>query len=121
MKHLALIAPALALLAYTFFPHNLIGNWSVPNQGDAKVSVEFKSSGEFKVTTNGQVENQGHFDFKSDTITLTDANCGPAKPGKYKLQFYTEDSVAFHLVSDSCTDRASEVNGATIVRLRPAN
>jgi hypothetical protein len=49
---------------------------------------------------------------------MYDDNCGMQVAGKYKLNFYTEDSLSFSLIEDSCTERAGEVNGGVIKRIK---
>ena len=49
---------------------------------------------------------------------MYDKNCTINVCGKYKITFYTKDSASFALIEDSCKDRAGEVNGGAIIRVK---
>ena len=107
------------LFSFKTFDHSLVGHW-ISNDGapGAKILVDFNSDGTFKVSVDGQTENEGNYKLYNDTFYMYDNNCGIQTAGKYKVNFYTEDSVSFELIQDSCADRIQEVNGGTITRLR---
>jgi len=116
-KTILLFAPVTALMAFTLFPHNLVGIWTSGN-GNSKVILDFHADGKFNVTVDGALENQGTYSFKQDTFTMYDANCGKDIPGKYKVTFFTPDSVVFTLIVDSCKDRSGEIDGGRIRRIK---
>jgi hypothetical protein len=100
-----------------YFLHVLVGTWLSAGTGSSKVLLEFKSTGTFRVTVDSSVENEGRYEFVNDTFTMYDKGCGSAVPGKYRINFITADSAVFLLLSDSCKDRAAEVNGGRIRRI----
>ncbi|MGC4036827.1 MAG: hypothetical protein QM764_12780 [Chitinophagaceae bacterium] len=110
----------LAFLSFSFFrfPHKIVGHWISKGPDNSTVELDFNSNESFKVTVNGATENEGTYHFKKDLFTMYDKNCGTSIPGNYKIIFYTEDSASFKLIADSCTDRAGEVNGGIIKRVR---
>jgi len=116
-KTILLFAPVIALTAFTLFPHNLVGTWTSGNV-NSKIILAFHADGKFIVTVNGALENQGAYSFKQDTFTMYDANCGKDIQGKYKITFFTADSAAFTLISDPCKDRAGEIDGGRIKRIK---
>lgn len=119
MKRIFLyVVPTALLFSFISFPHTLIGTWMTKGQDNSIVLLKFDSSGSFKVTVGNTVENQGHYSFNEDTFTMYDANCGSSFVGKYKLTFFTEDSASFTLIDDSCKDRAGEVDGGRIKRVK---
>ena len=107
------------LCSFRTYDHFLAGHW-ISNDGapGSKILVDFNVDGTFRVSVNGQTENEGSYKQDNDTLYMYDANCGIQTAGKYKLNFYTEDSVSFELIQDSCATRIQEVNGGTIARLR---
>jgi len=110
---------AIMLCSFRTFDHSLVGHWiSHDGAPGSKILVDFNSDGTFKVTVNGETENEGNYKFNNDTFYMYDNNCGMQTAGKYKLNFYTEDSVSFNLIQDSCSERIQEVDGGVIVRLR---
>jgi hypothetical protein len=118
MKRIFLcVAPTMLIFSFISFPHDLTGTWMSKGSDSSKVFLKFDSNGNFKVTVGNSIENQGHYVFKNDTFTMYDANCGLSVGGKYKLTFFTEDSVSFTLINDSCKGRAGEVDGGRIKRI----
>jgi hypothetical protein len=117
MKHL-LYTTSLAALIGFLFPHNIVGNWVSNGQNNSKVLLAFKENGDFKVTVDGATENEGTYRFYRDTFVMYDNNCGMLVPGKYKITFFTPDSAAFSVISDSCKDRSGEINGGVIKRVK---
>ena len=119
-KFYSYLAPLLlCLLVAAAFPHILVGTWKSAGTGKSTVLLEFQSTGAFRVTVDSLVENEGRYEFKNDTFTMYDKGCGLTAPGKYRINFITADSAVFILLSDSCKDRASEVNGGRISRITP--
>ena len=109
----------ILLCSFKTSDHSLVGHWiSHDSAPDAKVLVDFNDDGTFKVTVNGETENEGNYKVNDDTFFMYDHNCGMQVAGRYKLNFYTEDSVSFSLIQDSCTERIQVVNNAVIVRLK---
>lgn len=109
-------ASLLCILVAAGFPHVLVGTWMSAGTGSAKVLLEFKSTGAFRVTVDSNVENEGRYEFRNDTFTMYDNHCGLTAPGKYRINFITADSAVFLLINDPCKDRAAEVNGGRIKR-----
>ena len=107
----------LCLLVGAGFPHVLIGTWKSAGTGNAKVLLEFKTTGAFRVTVDSSVENEGRYEFSNDTFTMYDKGCGPTVPGKYRIDFITADSAVFLLINDPCKDRAGEVDKGRISRI----
>jgi hypothetical protein len=109
----------IVLCSFKTFDHSLVGHWiSHDGAPGSKILVDFNSDGTFKVTVDGQTENEGNYKFYNDTFSMYDSNCGMQTEGRYKVTFYNEDSLSFKLIEDSCTNRIQEVDGGVIVRLR---
>ena len=109
----------IVLCSFKTFDHSLVGHWiSHDGAPGSKIFVDFNSDGTFKVTVDGETENEGNYKFYNDTFCMYDNNCGLQTAGKYKMIFYTEDTLSFNLIQDSCADRIQEVNGGVLVRLR---
>ncbi len=108
----------VAAFAFVNTEHQLTGHWMTKGQNNSKVYLDFNSDKTFKVTVDGRTENEGNYEFAKDIFTMYDKSCGINVPGKYKLTFYTPDSASFSLLQDSCKDRAGEVNGGIITRIK---
>ena len=108
---------AISLLAFVISDHNIVGHWTASGPDSTQVLIDFNNDGTFKVTSNGQTENEGKYKFYEDTFLMYDNNCGMQTGGKYKLIFYNDDSASFKLIEDSCTERAQEVDGGAIKRI----
>ena len=109
--------PLLCILVSAGFPHVLVGTWMSAGTGNAKVLLEFKSTGAFRVTVDSNVENEGRYEFRNDTFTMYDNGCGSTVPGKYRINFLTADSAVFLLINDPCKGRAAEVDKGRISRI----
>jgi hypothetical protein len=115
--NLFLLSFIVILFAFVSFDHNLVGHWVSYGAGNSKAFLDFNKDGTFKVTANGQTENEGKYKFYNDTFSMYDNNCGMNVCGKYKITFYNKDSASFAVIEDSCKDRAEEVNGGIIKRV----
>jgi hypothetical protein len=107
----------IGLYAFVVSDHNIVGHWTASGPDYSNVFVDFNSDSTFKVTSDGQTENEGRYKFYEDTFVMYDNNCGMQTGGKYKITFYNDDSASFKLIEDSCSNRAQEVDGGTIKRL----
>ena len=108
----------IMLCSFRTSDHSIIGHWiSRDGAPGSKILVDFNNDGTFKVTVDGQIENEGNYKFYNDTFSMFDSNCGIQTEGKYKITFYTEDSLSFKLIQDPCTNRIQEVDGGVIARL----
>jgi len=114
----SLFLPVFLFFSFITADHNIVGHWITYTPDNSPVYVDFNSDGTFKVTVDGQIENQGNYRLSNDTFSMYDNNCGIQLAGKYKLNFYTEDSLSFSLIEDSCTERVGEVNGGVIKRIQ---
>jgi|SRR5450432_2258984 hypothetical protein len=94
----------------------LTGHWVTI--GNQSADIDFTADGHFKVMVNGNIENEGKYTLSKDVFSMYDNNCGMQVEGKYKLTFFTSDSLSFTLIADSCINRNSEVNGGVIKRIK---
>lgn len=108
----------LCIMAFTVADHSIVGHWVSKGPDNSKIYLDFNPDNTFKVTVDGRMENAGNYQFMNDTFYMYDKNCGLNVVGKYKINFVNEDSASFKLIQDSCSDRAGEVNGGIIKRLK---
>jgi hypothetical protein len=118
MKKTILILLMIVSSAFIKFPHEIIGHWISNGPNNSKVNLDFNKDGTFKVMVDGDLENEGKYKFGNDTFFMYDNNCGMNVSGIYKIIFYSEDSASFSLINDSCAERAGEVNGGIITRVK---
>lgn len=113
---LLLLLPCILMLCAFYSSNNpLVGHWVTT--GNDKADVYFTPDS-FRVNVNGAIENQGKYKLNKDVFSMYDNNCGMKVEGRYKLTFFSRDSVSFSMISDSCSDRSKEVNGGTIMRVK---
>ncbi len=118
MKKIILITlpVILFLFAFTTMKDKLTGHWITV--GSQPAYVDFMSDSTFRVMVNGNVENEGKYKLNDNVFSMYDNNCGMQIEGKYKLTFFTGDSLSFTLITDDCTQRSGEVNGGVIKRIK---
>ena len=116
-KIIFILVPVVTFLfAFTTMQDKLTGQWVTT--GNQVAYIDFTSDSIFKVIVNGNVENEGKYKLNKDVFSMYDNNCGMQVEGKYKLTFFTSDSLSFTLIADSCTNRSGEVNGGVIKRIK---
>jgi len=91
--------------------HSLVGKWGIPG---ANEFVTFKSDNTYEVSLpDGKVGERGNYKVEQSVFFIKNARpvCGNGYWGKYKIDFYGEDSVHFALIEDSCTTRRMDIVG----------
>jgi hypothetical protein len=108
---------AVALFAFISFPKDMVGSWEIKYGNGQKISLDFRKNGTVKVAI--PAENftvEGKFKLKDDILYLNDSTCGLNYWGKYKTNFFTNDSVYSVAIEDSCMPRKSAMDKATLTR-----
>jgi len=114
MKYSFHLPVALLLtLAFAFIPpsHSLVGKWGIPGTPEI---VTFHSDQTYEVSLpDGKIGERGSYRIEQSVFSIKNAKpvCGDGYWGKYKIDFYGEDSVHFTLIEDSCTSRRMDVVG----------
>ncbi|MBS1601738.1 MAG: hypothetical protein JST42_03645 [Bacteroidetes bacterium] len=103
----------LLTLVFAFIPpgHSLVGKWGIPGTPEF---VTFSSDQTYEVSLpDGKVGERGSYKIEQSTFFIKNAKpvCGNGYWGKYKIDFYGEDSVHFTLIEDSCTSRRMDIVG----------
>ena len=108
----------LAIVLFSAFainddPNPLTGRWENTRlyQG-AKMSLigNFKADDSYSGFINQKVFVTGKYQMKHDTLYIDDSTCGPGYTGTYKVQFFGQDSLKFHVIQDTCTGRREGTN-----------
>jgi hypothetical protein len=110
-NRLLLLPVAIIAFAFILPGHSLVGRWTIP---EANEFVDFKKDNTYEVVLpNGEVGELGTYKFDNSVFSIKNAKpvCGDAYWGKYKLDFYGEDSVHFTLITDTCTARRMDIVG----------
>ena len=107
-----LLAFFLTIL-FAFLPpgHSLVGKWSIPGTPEL---VTFNSDQTYEVhLPDGKVGERGSYKIEQSVFFIKNAKpvCGEGYWGKYKIDFYGEDSVHFTLIEDSCAARRMDIVG----------
>jgi len=105
---------AIFLIAvFAFLPpdHSLVGKWGIPGTPEF---VTFNSDQTYAVSLpDGKVGERGSYKIEQSVFLIKNAKpvCGESYWGKYKIDFYGEDSVHFTLIEDSCAARRMDIVG----------
>jgi len=104
------------LLAFVAPKYSLVGKWSVLNlDGTASGElIDFKKDNTYTVALpDGNIGERGNYLLKDSVFSLKNIKdvCGKDYWGKYKLVFYGNDSVHLALISDTCTERRTDIVG----------
>jgi hypothetical protein len=118
----SLLAVAL-LSAFTLTnePNPLVGRWENTRifQG-SKMSLigNFKADGSYSGFINKKVFVTGKYQLKHDTLYIGDNTCGLNYIGTYKVQFFGQDSLKFHVIQDTCQGRREGTNNFLFKKLK---
>ena len=105
------------IAAFAFIPpkHKLAGKWTNAEATSAGEYLEFKNDGTYNIyLSGGQIGEKGYYKFDDSTFSIKNAvarACGDGYWGKYKLEFYGDDSVHFDLIEDTCANRKYDIVG----------
>jgi hypothetical protein len=121
-----LITGLLALmLSYAFKltdgPNLLIGRWeNIRTYRGSKISLvgNFKVDGSYSGFINHKAFVTGKYQLKHDTLYIDDSTCGAGYLGTYKVQFFGQDSLKFHVIQDTCQYRREGTNGFLFKKLK---
>ena len=100
-------------IVFAFVPpvRSLVGKWGIPGTNEF---VVFNSNNTYEVTLpDGKTGEKGSYKIEHSVFFIKNAKpvCGTKYWGKYKIDFYGEDSVHFTLITDSCTTRRMDIVG----------
>lgn len=100
-------------IIFAFLPpgHSLVGKWSIPGTPEL---VTFNSDQTYEVRLpDGKVGEKGSYKLEQSVFFIRNAKpvCGEGYWGRYKIDFYGEDSVHFTLIEDSCSSRRMDIVG----------
>jgi hypothetical protein len=121
MKKNLLVLPICAAigLGMAIAGHSLVGNWNVAYGNGLSGRMSFKNNGTYQATFTGhEWKIGGDYKIQGNVVAFTDSVCGLHYWGKYKLDWYSDDSASVTVVEDSCAGRRSNGDGATVVRAK---
>jgi hypothetical protein len=103
-------------------PNPLVGRWENTRlfQG-SKISLigNFKADGSYSGFINKKAFVTGKYQMKHDTLYIGDNTCGLEYTGTYKVQFFGQDSLKFHVIQDTCTGRREGTDNFLFKKLKP--
>jgi hypothetical protein len=115
----------LAMVVFSAFkltdaPNPLVGRWENTRifQG-SKISLigNFKADGNYS-GFNKKVFVTGKYQMKHDTLYIDDSTCGAGYTGIYKVEFFKQDSLKFHVIQDTCTGRREGTDNFMFKKLK---
>lgn len=114
---ITLTAFIFIIATFAFIPpkHSLPGKWANPEGASVGEYLEFKNDGTYNVyLPGGQIGEKGNYKLNYSTFSIKNAvasACGDGYWGKYKLDFYGDDSIHFTLIKDTCENRRNDMVG----------
>lgn len=125
MKKLSLLTLSVFVLLSAFViaddPSPLVGHWENTRmfQG-SKLSLigNFKADGSYSGFINKKVFVTGKYQMKHDTLYIDDSTCGVGYAGTYKVQFFGQDSLKFHVIQDTCQGRREGTDNFMFKKLK---
>jgi len=112
IKETAIILLIVGLSCVPFDNTKLVGRWTIYGTNEF---VDFFKDGTYDVVLpDGNIGERGNYKLKDSVFSIKNAKayvCGADYWGRYKLTFYGDDSLAFKLIDDSCTNRKNDIVG----------
>jgi len=97
----------------------IVGRWKVAYGNKITGEIVCRPDGHFEATFTGQTwKVGGECKLDGNTVSFTDSTCGFGYWGKYKLTWYSNDSVKSSVIEDSCSGRKMNGDGAVLVRMK---
>lgn len=121
MKKLLIVLPFVAVVsvAFAFAGKSLVGRWKAKYGNGPTGHIVFRSNGTAEATFDNETwKVGGPYKAQGNTVSISDSSCGLGYWGKYKDTWYSDDSVGFAVVTDSCSGRKANVDGAVLVRIK---
>jgi hypothetical protein len=119
MKKLLIILPLVAVvgMVFAFAGKSLVGHWKARYGNGPTGHVLFRSNGTAEATFDGETwKVGGPYKVQGSTVALSDSSCGLGYWARYNATWYSDDSVGFKVIADSCSGRKANVDGAVIIR-----
>ncbi len=125
MKKLSLLSLLAIVLLSAFTlasdPNPLVGRWENIRmyQGSAISLIgNFKADGSYSGFINKKAFVTGKYQMKQDTLYIGDSTCGAYYVGTYKVQFFGQDSLKFHVIQDTCQERREGTDNFMFKKLK---
>ncbi|HXD77145.1 MAG TPA: hypothetical protein VN616_05020 [Puia sp.] len=121
MKKNLLVLPLCAVIgtALALSGHSLVGSWKAAYGNGVGGRVVFRNNGTLLATFNGQTwKVGGQYKVNGSNLSISDSTCGFNYWGRYKMNWYSNDSVNVVVVEDTCTGRRMNADGSVLVRLK---
>lgn len=102
-------------------PSPLVGRWeNIRIFQGSKISLigNFKADGNYSGFVNKKVFVTGKYHMKHDTLYIGDNTCGLNYLGTYKVEFFKQDSLKFHVIQDTCTGRREGTDNFLFKKLK---
>lgn len=108
---------AAMIFAFSASTNTIVGNWSVRDKSGNVTTVKFMADGKFLAQTPSEhFIVGGKYKLQKDVLSISDTSCNANYWGKYKVSFHGNDSIYFHVISDTCSGRRADADQAVMVR-----
>jgi len=111
----------LSAFKLTDGPNPLVGRWENTRifQGSTISLIgNFKADGSYSGFINNKAFVTGKYQMKHDTLYIGDNTCGLNYTGTYKVQFFGQDSLKFHVIQDTCQGRREGTDNFMFKKLK---
>jgi len=119
----------LSLLALALLTAFTINNASSPIQGRWEFNsvfqgqpfsflVIFRANGNYDGFLNKKAFVSGKYQMMHDTLYISDPICNSDYKGTYKVEFFAQDSIKFHIIQDTCRGRREGVNNMVYKKVK---
>jgi hypothetical protein len=118
-KILVFLLPCMVFAAFTFLPAKkpLVGHWRAAYGDGSKGTVSFRGDGSYEATFTGYTwKAGGQYKQDGEIFTLTDSVGGIGYWAKYNVAWFSNDSLRFTAIEDTCKGRKSNIHGAVLIR-----
>jgi hypothetical protein len=119
ISFLLLTGLLITVLSFAPLKERIVGTWKITYPSGSQSTLTFRSNG----TVMAEIPSEhftveGKYKVKGDIIYVTDTTCGTGYWGKYKSNFFSNDSVYAEMIEDSCTGRRYTVDKQTLIRVK---
>jgi len=119
MKKLFIVMPLVAVfgMVFAFAGKSLVGRWRAKYGNGPTGHIVFRSNGTAEATFDKETwKVGGPYKVEGNTVSISDSSCGLGYWAKYDATWYSNDSVGFKVIKDSCSGRKMNVDGSVLVR-----
>jgi len=125
MKNILYLCFASILLSTAFTikdgENSILGRWELNSIFDHQAFsflIVFRPTGKYDGFLNKKAFVSGTYEMKHDTLYIADPICNIDYKGTYRVEFFAQDSLKFHLIQDTCIGRKEGLSELTYKKVK---